>query len=190
MDQDGTWHGGGPRSRPHCARWGLSSPPQIRGHSPQYTHISIVVKLLDASRCQVGMNVDLGPGHTVLDGTQLPSPKRGTAPPQFSADVWIKMALVAEFGLGPGHMRTQLNPSRGTAPANYRPCLLWPNDRLSHLLLSTRCSSVYRVFQFHSFSQSNWLPGRFCTPTLKRNFYKNETETLRHRTSNYISRES
>jgi len=21
MDQDGTWHGGGPRSRPHCARW-------------------------------------------------------------------------------------------------------------------------------------------------------------------------
>ena len=22
MDQDGTWHGGGPRSRPHCARAG------------------------------------------------------------------------------------------------------------------------------------------------------------------------
>jgi len=21
MDQDGTWHGGGPWSRPHCARW-------------------------------------------------------------------------------------------------------------------------------------------------------------------------
>jgi len=21
MDQDGTWHGGGTRSRPHCARW-------------------------------------------------------------------------------------------------------------------------------------------------------------------------
>jgi len=28
MDQDGTWNGGGPWSRPHCARWGLSSPPQ------------------------------------------------------------------------------------------------------------------------------------------------------------------
>jgi len=25
MAQDGTWHGGGPRSRPHCARWGPSS---------------------------------------------------------------------------------------------------------------------------------------------------------------------
>jgi len=27
MDQNGTWHGGGPRSRPHtkCARWGTSS---------------------------------------------------------------------------------------------------------------------------------------------------------------------
>jgi len=27
MDQHGTWHGGGPWSRPHCARWGPSSPP-------------------------------------------------------------------------------------------------------------------------------------------------------------------
>jgi len=34
MDKDGTWHGGGPRSRPHCARWGPSCPPQKRGQSP------------------------------------------------------------------------------------------------------------------------------------------------------------
>ena len=102
MDQDGTWHGGGPRSRPHCARWGLSSPPQIRGHSPQYTHISIVVKLLDASRCQVGMKVGLVPGHTVLDGTQHP---------HFSAHVccsqragWIKVQLSREVGRGPRHI--------------------------------------------------------------------------------------
>jgi len=26
MDQDATWHGGRPRPRSHCARWGLSSP--------------------------------------------------------------------------------------------------------------------------------------------------------------------
>jgi len=34
MDQDGTWHWGGPRFRPHCARWAPSSPPQKSGHSP------------------------------------------------------------------------------------------------------------------------------------------------------------
>ena len=28
----------------------------------------------------LGMEVDLGPGHIVLDGDHLPSPKRGTAP--------------------------------------------------------------------------------------------------------------
>jgi len=34
--QDGTRHGGGPRSRPHCARWGPSSPPQKSGRAPQF----------------------------------------------------------------------------------------------------------------------------------------------------------
>jgi len=37
MHQDGTWHGGGPWSRPHCARWGPSSPPQKRAEPlPQF----------------------------------------------------------------------------------------------------------------------------------------------------------
>jgi len=30
MDQDGTWHVGGPQSRPHCARWG----PALKGILP------------------------------------------------------------------------------------------------------------------------------------------------------------
>jgi len=34
MGQDGTWHGGGPWSRPHCARWRPSSPPPKMGRSP------------------------------------------------------------------------------------------------------------------------------------------------------------
>jgi len=34
MDHDGTWHRGGPWSRPHCARWGPSSPPQKEGRLP------------------------------------------------------------------------------------------------------------------------------------------------------------
>ena len=54
--------------------------------------------------------VDLGPGHTVLDGDPVPPlPPRGTAT-QFSAHVccgqmagWIKMRLGIEVGLGPGY---------------------------------------------------------------------------------------
>jgi len=33
MDQDDTWHGGGPQSRPHCARWGPSYLPQKGGRA-------------------------------------------------------------------------------------------------------------------------------------------------------------
>jgi len=33
VDQDDTWRGGGPWSRPHCARWGSSSPPE-KGAEP------------------------------------------------------------------------------------------------------------------------------------------------------------
>jgi len=51
MDQDGTWHGGRPRSRPHCARWGPSCPSAKKGQSPNFRPMSIVVKRLDGSTC-------------------------------------------------------------------------------------------------------------------------------------------
>jgi len=34
MDQDGTWHGSVPWSKPHCARWGPSSLTQKRDRAP------------------------------------------------------------------------------------------------------------------------------------------------------------
>ena len=39
MDQDATWNGGRPRPRPHCVRWGPSSPlAKKREHnSPQFS---------------------------------------------------------------------------------------------------------------------------------------------------------
>jgi len=49
MDQDGTWHGGGPRSTTHCARWRPSSPPPKRAQPPNFRSMSIVAKRLDAS---------------------------------------------------------------------------------------------------------------------------------------------
>jgi len=94
MDQDGTWHGGGPWSRPHCARWRPSAPPQKGGRAPHFRPIFIVTKRLDASRCHC-----LSPGDFVLDGDPAPSPKRERSP-QFSAYVYcgqtvacIKMPL-------------------------------------------------------------------------------------------------
>jgi len=74
------------------------------------------------------MQVDLGHGHIVLDGThQLPSSKRGGAS-QFSAHVFVAKRLEITFGveegLGSGHSvlgGTQLpSPKRGRAP-QFRP---------------------------------------------------------------------
>jgi len=57
---------------------------------------------------KLGMQVGLGPGHTVLDGNRLRYPK-GAQPPKFSAHIccgqmaaWIKMPLGMEVGVGPG----------------------------------------------------------------------------------------
>ena len=71
-------------------------------------------------------------------GTQLPCPKGGGAPPQFSALVycdqtagWITMALGMEVGLVQSTlcwMRTQLpSPKQGSEPPIFGPSLLWPN---------------------------------------------------------------
>jgi len=56
----------------------------------------------------LGVAVDLGPGHTVLDGDQLPSAKGGRAPPPFLAHLYcaqttgcIKMPLGTEACLSP-----------------------------------------------------------------------------------------
>jgi len=37
MDQDATWYGGGPRPRPHCARWEPSFPCSKRGRASQFS---------------------------------------------------------------------------------------------------------------------------------------------------------
>ena len=92
-----------------------------------------------------GTEIDLGPGHIVLDGDLAP-PKG--AQPSFRAHVccgqtagWIKMPLGTEVGLGPSHIVLDGDPapppSKGTQPSIFGPCLLWPNGRPSQLLLST-----------------------------------------------------
>ena len=75
------------------------------------------------------MEVGLGPGNIVLDGTRAP-PKRGTAPPQFSAHVycgqtagWMKTPLGTEVDLGPGHIVLDgvPDPEKGAQPPSFRP---------------------------------------------------------------------
>jgi len=61
----------------------------------------------------LGMKVDLGLGHIVLDGNQAPLPKKGAHHPNFRPmsvvglwpnSWWIKMPLGTEVGLGPGYI--------------------------------------------------------------------------------------
>jgi len=81
MDQDETWHGGRPRPRPHCVRWGPSSPPKGAQPAPQFlAHVSCG----DTARWMqmpLSMEVDLNPGDFVLDGDAAPPTERGTAAP-------------------------------------------------------------------------------------------------------------
>ena len=105
MDQDGTWHGGQPSSKPHCARWGPSSPPPKRGRALQFSAHLYCGQRAGCIEMSLAMEVGLSPGDFVLDGDPAPYPKRWI--PQFSAHVccgltaaWIKMPLGTEVGLG------------------------------------------------------------------------------------------
>ena len=96
---------------------------------------------------KLGMQVGLGPGHTVLDGDPAPLPKKETDP-QFSAHVccgqtagWIKMALGMEVGLGPVHIvldGTQLPSPKG---AELTPNF-WPILIVAKRLDASRCHLV------------------------------------------------
>jgi len=89
-------------------------------------------------KMKLGMQVGLGPGHSVLDGTQIPLPQRGTAP-QFSAHIscgqmagWMNMPLAMEVSLGPGDFVLDGDPAfppkRGGVPQIFgHMCSFWPN---------------------------------------------------------------
>ena len=87
MDQGGTWHGGGPWSRLHCARWGHSSPPPKKGQSPPILAHVYCGQTAGWIKTPLGTEVDLGPGHFVLDGFPAIS-ERGTAAPFFSGHAY------------------------------------------------------------------------------------------------------
>ena len=80
MDQHATWHVGRSRPRPHCVRWGRSSPTTNRDGAPHFRPISVVAKRrMDEDSTWYG--IDLSPGHIVLDGDPAPPAKEAEQPP-------------------------------------------------------------------------------------------------------------
>jgi len=79
VDQYETWHAGRPRPRPHCVRWGPTSPSP-KGNNPQFSAHVCCGKTAGWIKMPLGMEV--GPGDIVLDGDPSP-PKRGrdSSPP-------------------------------------------------------------------------------------------------------------
>ena len=132
MDQDGTWHGGGPWYRPHCTRWGTSSPPPKRGQSPQFS-----APLLLSPNGWVNQDGTWHGGgpwskpHCTRWGPSSPPPKREQNP-QFSAHFYcrqtagcVTMPLGMEVGLSPGDFVLDADPAspplKGHSPPNFRP---------------------------------------------------------------------
>ena len=83
---------------------------------------------------KLGVQVGIGPGHTVLYGEPAAAPPKGHSP-QFLDHIccdqmagWIKMALGMEVGLSPGHIMLDGDPAlpKGAQPPIFGPCLLWP----------------------------------------------------------------
>ena len=82
MDQGGTWHGGRPWFRPHCARWGHSTPPQKDTEPPILAHV-YCGQTAGWIKTPLGTEVDLGPGHFVLDGFPAIGERGAAAHPLF-----------------------------------------------------------------------------------------------------------
>jgi len=89
MDQDVTWYRGRPRPRPHCARWGPSSP-QKRGTAPQICGPCLLCQTAGWIKMPLGTKVGLGPGCIVLHGD--PASPKGAQPPNFGrCPLWTYM---------------------------------------------------------------------------------------------------
>jgi len=79
MDQNGTWHGGGLRSRPQCARWGPKG-----GRCPNFWPISIVAKQLVDQDATWYRGRPRPRPYCVRWGTSLNQvPQKGAQPPIF-----------------------------------------------------------------------------------------------------------
>jgi len=147
MDQDGTWHGGGPRFRPHCARWGPSSPPAKRGQRPQFSAHFCCCQTAGCIKMPLGTEVGLIPGEFVLDGDPATPYPKGGRTPQFAAHVycgWMDHDSTWDGG-GPRSWRhcARWDPApvakKGGRASNFRPIFI-----VAKRLAASRCHLVWR----------------------------------------------
>jgi len=71
MDQDATWHGGGPRSS-HIVLDGDPAPLPKRGQSSQFSAHVYSGQTAGWAMMTLGTEAGLGPGHIVVDGDPAP----------------------------------------------------------------------------------------------------------------------
>jgi len=109
MDQDATWYGGRPRPRLYCFRWGPGSLPQKGGGAPSPIFGDVCCgQMAGWIKMALGMEVGLGAGHIVLDGTQQ-------SPPPISGP----------FLLWPKGLMHQDTTCYGGMPKPRRLCVRW-----------------------------------------------------------------
>jgi len=133
MDQDETYHRGRPRVRPHCVRWGPSSPSYFSAHVCRG-------QMAGCTKMPLGMEVD----NFVLDRDPAPPQKRDIASQIFgSCLLWPNGSVdqdatwygsrtrprwhCVRWGQAPKQNKGA-QPNKGTQPPIYSPCLLWPNS--------------------------------------------------------------
>ena len=118
IDQNGTWCGGGPWSRPHCARWGPSSPPPKKGRSPQFSAHLYCGQMAQWIKMPLGTEVNLSPNDS--------SPKRAQPPILGPCLLWPNGSMYQNttwYGCRPQYRRhcvrrgpSAPSPKRDTAP--------------------------------------------------------------------------
>jgi len=88
MDQDATWYGGRPRPTRHRVRCGPSNPGKKGTPTPTQflAHVYCGHMAGWMKTPLFGTDVELGPGHIVLDWSQLP--RKGHSSPLYSAHVY------------------------------------------------------------------------------------------------------
>jgi len=153
MNQDGTWHGGGPWSRPHCARWGPSSTHQKGGTGHKFLGPFLLwPNGWMHQEMPLGMEISLSPGDFVLDVDPSPSPKRSGAPNFRPTSIVAKRMHVSRCHLVRRYIGLRLRerdivldgdpsplPLKGAQPPNFRPMSV-----VSKRADGLRCHLVWR----------------------------------------------
>jgi len=149
MDQDGTWHGYGPWSWPHCVRWKPRSPPQKGGGAPKFSDHVYCDQTTGWIKMALGMEVGLGPRHIVLDGDPAPLPKKGDSSSIFGPFLLCPNGCMNQEatcnGGRPQPIRltvfdvTQPPSQKGAEPPNVRPTSI-----VAKRLHGSRCHMVRR----------------------------------------------